>query len=355
MEDYNSSVLSNYIDISEINAPHGVFLVKHKDGGKFYVKKILPVYNLDIYHYLQDHPSEHVPKIFEICKDDRDHLIVIEEYVSGYSLEELLNAGTRFTVSQISDYTAQLCDALEPLHNACPPVIHRDIKPSNIILDPHGRIILLDFNAAKHSSDKKPQDTVMMGTQGYAAPEQYGFGSSDARTDIYAVGIVMRTLLETILPPDDKQNAELRRIIEKCTQMDPQRRYGSVSGLRDAIIGAKAGSARHEFLPPGFRTLHPVHMAAALLGYSAILSIGLASRFRNATPVQSAFDKAGIIIVMLLVVFATFDYMGIQEKVMPLRCRSSSILRVLGIVILDVAIFLGGIILMVIIQSIFSV
>ena len=79
-----------------------------------------------------------------------------------------------------------------------PAIIHRDIKPSNIIITAYNRAVLLDFNAAKYYSCQSTEDTVLLGTQGYASPEQYGFGSSSPQTDIYSMGILFRELLNSI-------------------------------------------------------------------------------------------------------------------------------------------------------------
>ena len=79
-----------------------------------------------------------------------------------------------------------------------PPIIHRDIKPSNIIITAYNRAVLLDFNAAIYYSCQSTEDTILLGTQGYASPEQYGFGSSSPQTDIYSMGILFRELLNSI-------------------------------------------------------------------------------------------------------------------------------------------------------------
>lgn len=89
----------------------------------------------------------------------------------------------------------ELCEILEKLHSANPPIVHRDIKPSNIIITNYDHVILLDFNAAKYFTDPNTSDTILLGTKGYAAPEQYGFGSSTPQTDIYAVGILLKELV----------------------------------------------------------------------------------------------------------------------------------------------------------------
>lgn len=88
-----------------------------------------------------------------------------------------------------------LCDILHKLHGNLPPIIHRDIKPSNIIFSSDGVVKLIDFNAARELRAEQNEDTRLMGTRRFAAPEQYGFGQSDPRTDIYALGITFYYML----------------------------------------------------------------------------------------------------------------------------------------------------------------
>ena len=121
----------------------------------------------------------------------------------------------------------QLCCSVEELHAVQPPIIHRDIKPSNIIVTDLQEVKLLDMNAAHLSHPDKKEDTVLMGTRGYAAPEQYGFGQSDVRTDVYALGKLMEQM--------GAGNGRYARIIRKATQVDPKRRYQSVMQLEAAL------------------------------------------------------------------------------------------------------------------------
>lgn len=127
-----------------------------------------------------------------------------------------------------------LCNILEALHSMTPPIIHRDIKPSNIIITSYNYAMLLDFNAAKQFSGQNESDTVLIGTPGYAAPEQYGFGSSSPKTDIYSLGIVLREMLGSITPVPDIAPIlhRLNLIAERCTQMTPAARYQSVVELK---------------------------------------------------------------------------------------------------------------------------
>ena len=120
-----------------------------------------------------------------------------------------------------------------------PPIVHRDIKPSNIILTEDGRIVLIDLNAARLDDKNRSHDTQLIGTAGFAAPEQYGFAASSPRADLYAAGILMRVLLTGTDANDDMLSRHLSRkmraIIERCTQLDPRKRYPSAQALQRDI------------------------------------------------------------------------------------------------------------------------
>ena len=225
--------LSYYKDAAPINESHGIWLVQDQRNGKFYVRKTLTVFNKDIYRYLKNNPIHHTPKIHHVVEDGST-LVVIEDYIPGDTLEEILAREGSLPETQVLDIAIQLCKILQAFHHAVPPIVNRDIKPSNIKLTEDGIVKLLDMNAAKYCNDLAAKDTVLLGTQGYAAPEQYGFGASNVQTDIYAVGVLMNVLLTGKLPAEEKATGKLRGIITKCTKLAPEQRYPSVDSLLPA-------------------------------------------------------------------------------------------------------------------------
>lgn len=224
--------MNDYKIISALNEEHKVYLVQSALSGKVYVQKILDVYNIRVYEYLYRNPVAGIPRLINYYEDG-NQLIVIEEYISGSSLQEKID-NSDLSVSDIRSYMIMLCNILEALHAMTPPIIHRDIKPSNIIITSYNYAMLLDFNAAKQFSGQNESDTVLIGTPGYAAPEQYGFGSSSPKTDIYSLGVVLREMLGSITPAFDIAPIlqRLNLIAEKCTQMTPAARYQSVAELK---------------------------------------------------------------------------------------------------------------------------
>ncbi len=259
--------ISYYNTIATINSTHKIYLVQHQESQKIYIKKILDVYNLHIYKYLQSNHITGIPKLYNIYEEN-GQLTLIEEFISGTSLQEIIDAQA-LSIDLIVRFMCELCDILGRLHFLNPPIIHRDIKPSNIIITPYNHVVLVDFNAAKYLTNKDNSDTVLLGTKGYAAPEQYGFGSSTPQTDIYALGILLKELSSALPTPTDIFDS----IINKCTEINPSDRIENVHKLKAEIeklkryIRSKPQLAKsatwRDFLPPGFRTKTPWKMLTA--------------------------------------------------------------------------------------------
>jgi len=187
------------------------------------------------------HPS--LPRIFDIVETD-EYLYIIEDYVEGVSLDKALKEDGSYPEFMVVDWAKQLCDVLIYLHNLKPnPIIYRDMKPSNIIVNSDGKVKLIDFGIAREYKEEATADTTIIGTRGYAAPEQYGKSQSDARTDIYSLGVTLYHLLTGKSPNEPpyeivpvrqinkKLSAGIERIIIKCTQPDPEKRYQSAKSL----------------------------------------------------------------------------------------------------------------------------
>jgi serine/threonine protein kinase len=192
-----------------------------------------------------DHPS--LPRIVDIL-ENKDRIYVIMDYVEGESLDKILDEYGAQPQNLVIEWAKQLCDVLDYLHNCTPPIIYRDMKPANVVLHPSGNIRLLDFGIAREYKGQNIADTVSLGTKGYAAPEQFGGrGQTDARTDIYCLGVTMYHLLTGHNPTEPPYelypirhwnptlSGGLERIIQKCTQPNPDDRYQSCTDLLYAL------------------------------------------------------------------------------------------------------------------------
>lgn len=188
------------------------------------------------------HPN--LPSIVDVIEDE-DSFIIVMDYIEGRSLDKIIEENGAQPESFVVEWAKQLCDVLGYLHSRTPPIIYRDMKPANVMLKPDGNIMVIDFGTAKNY-EIDLGETTGIGTIGYAAPEQYigsGLGRTDARTDIYCLGITMYHLLTNIDPCknliSDKSiravnpalSHGLDAIIQKCTQYQPSDRYQSCAEL----------------------------------------------------------------------------------------------------------------------------
>ena len=231
------------------------------EKGKMYYLKVISNYNLSVFAWLKEHPNEHIPTIYSYEEKDGE-LEVIESYIDGVTLDQILKYD--ISLEERKGILKQILDGISFLHHANPPIIHRDIKSTNIMIDEEGVVKIIDYDAAKIHQKNQPRDTVLLGTEGIAAPEQYGFGSSDTRTDIYALGILIRTMF-----PDD---LHLLEVADVCTQLKPSERYQSIEELDEAIHHLNA-KRKPKINIPGFRTGTVWHMLVAFICYFFIAYI----------------------------------------------------------------------------------
>lgn len=217
--------LSLYENKELIGGRANIIRVEHKETGDEYIKKLLMFFDRSIYDYLKAYPVEHMPRIIDLFESDK-WLIVIEEYIKGRTVQEILNDGP-ISEKEAIRITSSICDILNDLHNLPTPIVHRDIKPANVIITDQNEIYLLDMNVAKWIDQDKDYDRQYLGTQDYAAPEQVGYGltASSPKSDIYALGIMMNVMITGKLPKEEKVKGNLWPIIRKCISLKADDRY----------------------------------------------------------------------------------------------------------------------------------
>ncbi len=172
---------------------------------------------------------------------------VVSDYEAGETLSSLLDRVGTLPEETVRMIALDVCTGLEALHGA--GIVHRDVTPNNVIITPLGRAKIIDYGITRSYTEQKSSDTVIMGTPGYAAPEQFGFKQSDARTDIYAVGVMINVMLTGELPGETRAEGRMGRIVEICTEMDAFNRYDSITTLRNALTHPGNENRR----TPGFR------------------------------------------------------------------------------------------------------
>ena len=261
----------------------------------------------------------------------------MQTLVNGTSLQKIVE-GRRFSQQEAVTFMTKLCRIVLDLHQSTPPIVHRDIKPSNIIITEEGAVKLLDMNAAKQYLGEAEQDTQLIGTAGYAAPEQYGFGSSTIHTDMYALGVLMATIVYGKFSRQTLSGSAYDRIIEKCTRIDPKTRYASVKDIIDdlALILPDSDTKQQKKylpqLPPGFRSLRPVRMILAGLGYLLLILLASTLSVEKAVGIELWLNRLFFFLACLGSIFILGNYMDIWDKIGLSRIKSKVIRYILALV-----------------------
>lgn len=211
------------------NERGSVSLLRHKSSGQRFVYHHYKG-NGDVYQKLLKISCPGLPQILEAAQKD-GMTAVLEEYIQGDSLAMLLEADL-FTPEQTKRIARQICQALWVLHSL--GTVHRDVKPDNVILR-GDEAILIDFDASRVVKSDKKEDTQVLGTTGYAPPEQYGMAQTSPQSDIYALGVMMNVMLTGDHPSKKLAAGHLGRVIQRCTQISPGRRYKNVLRLMEDI------------------------------------------------------------------------------------------------------------------------
>lgn len=211
-------------------SPRGtVSVVRHKKSGTRYVFRRYSGSG-EVYRRLLPVLCQHLPQIMEAAEQD-GQTAVLEEYVQGDTLAELLT-GAKLTEKEARQVTMQLCQALHVLHSM--GAVHRDVKPENVILR-GSDAVLIDFDAARIYKDESESDTQVLGTTGFAAPEQYGIFQSDERADIFSLGVLLNIMLTGKHPSREMAAGKMGRIVRKCTMTAPEQRYQSARALMEVL------------------------------------------------------------------------------------------------------------------------
>ena len=191
------------------------------------------------------HPA--LPGIIDYFEERESNCLVME-YVDGITLEQYLRKFGRVEVCLAVKWAVELAEVLQYLHSCKPPIIYRDLKPANIMIQPDGRLKLVDFGAAFVSSYGQTREQMMVGTPGYSAPEQWQRGNAGKASDIYGLGAVLHEMLTGISPMqssfqrrpvreyDRSISRELEKVVSVCTRKNPKERYQSMDQLKEALL-----------------------------------------------------------------------------------------------------------------------
>src|SRR5580658_10314858 len=197
--------------------------------------------------------NEHIPRVFDRFSDQNHHYLVME-FIDGITLEDELKASEgKLEASRVIDIALQILDTLQYLHNLEPPVVYRDLKPSNVMLGRNGQVKLIDFGIARFFLPQS--NATMIGTQGYAPPEQYR-GRAEARSDLYALGATMHHALSGRDPAAEPPfsfpklrtlcpdlNPALAELVDQALEYDVVHRMADAAEFKERLLAIKSGVA----------------------------------------------------------------------------------------------------------------
>ncbi len=229
-----------------------VYLVKHIYLDSEFAVKVIDISGqsqLDCAleaHVLKDLRHPQLPRIIDIFQDEQKFYIV-RDYIAGIDLDQYVDQHGPQTLAKTIDYALQLIEVLNYLHTREQPLIYRDLKPGNLIISQDGRLTLIDFGTTRTYKPSRSEDTIYLGTEGYAPPELFGSGQSDQRTDIYSLGATLYYIYcaehWTDVPHAEKfskfngvKGNALRGVIARAMQLAPEKRYQTVLELKDDLF-----------------------------------------------------------------------------------------------------------------------
>lgn len=257
---------------------------------------------------------KHLPNILE-CYSRDGQMVVVMEYVRGATLQDTVYLNDP-SIELALNVFPRICDAVSEMHVGFnPPIIHRDLKPSNVILTGSG-LVLIDFGISREYHEGAESDTTHFGTREFAPPEQYGFGQTDVRSDVYSLGMVLYFCLTEEIPSAKTREQEfkdaripepLRKVIAKATDLDPAKRYQSASDLESDFVRA----ANH-----AMKTRRPASKSTAIQNAQSVQGKQGAQREQNANankatkvsghkPKTAKLAIAALACVCLFILFAS--------------------------------------------------
>ena len=325
-----------------------IILVESRIDGLLYIKKLSILENYDLLIKIKDLNIKGIPKIYEVEKEGI-YTLAIEEYINSLTLDSYL-LNKEINETDIIKIMLDLSDALDILHSN--NIVHRDIKPDNIFYDGKN-VKLFDFDIARKYYTDQDKDTRLLGTPPYAAPEQYGFGGSGPKTDIYALGILFKELLNKITLAE-----KYSKIIAKATSIDPNDRYSDVKKMSKDILSVykpkieqikKNDLIIKDYRLPGFRGNNTGTKILSAIGYALLIGAVLTSHFSNlkSGSIEEVMMKALYIIGIITFVLLFGNYLGIRRYAL-LDASKNKALRLIGCFITWLILFL---VLIIIFQS----
>ena len=248
----NTAQLWDFSVVSRIS--RDIQLIRNNISNEIMIQRIS---SIDTYDTLKSivairHPN--LMAVYDVVRKD-GVCVSICEFISGTTLQFRIENTGVYPVDTVKQIMYQICDGLSVLHKN--GMVHRDIKPENIMIDNNNNVKIIDYDITRIIKSQQNHDTNILGTAGYASPEQFGFSQTTHKADIYSCGVLMNYLLTAKLPNQKLYQGNLTPIIQKCIEIDEKNRFDSIDDLKKAIFKERTNVGEIQFRPlPGFRGRH---------------------------------------------------------------------------------------------------
>ena len=260
------------------------------------------------------------------------------EYINGMTLDMRIEYYQPFDIRSAKQILCQICDGLSQLH--INGIVLRDIKPGNVMITDDGMVKIIDYSISRLIKPEQRKDTTVLGTAGYASPEQFGFTQTNGKTDIYACGVLLNYLLTGKLPNEQLHQGLLTTVIQQCIEIDENKRFASADELKKVLQGKKI-NRRRPFRPlPGFRSKHVFPKIITVFFYTVWIfmlfvyingfSMIMSSSLKNI--IQQLILMADIMVFWSALPYLLFgDVFRMSERINPDNPRNGKyVLRILG-------------------------
>ena len=331
----NQSQLWDFSLVSQIRK--NLDLVQNKFTRQLMVRRISPAADYPVLQTLCRIKHRNLMEIYDVKTQD-GVCISLCEYINGMTLDMRVEYYQPFDIRSAKDILCQICDGLSQLH--INGIVHRDIKPGNVMITDDGTVKIIDYSISRLIKPEQRKDTTVLGTAGYASPEQFGFTQTNGKTDIYACGVLLNYLLTGKLPNEQLHQGPLTTVIQQCIEIDENKRFSSADELKKVLQGKKI-NRRRPFRPlPGFHSKHVfpkiitvffyivwIFMLFVYLnGFSMIMS----SSLKNI--IQQLILMADIMVFWSALPYLLFgDVFRMSERINPDNPRNGKyVLRILG-------------------------
>lgn len=255
--------------VSQVN--ENTFVVKNRFTGALMIKRFLSADSYPVMKKISEISCVNLMTIYDVDLVE-NRCVCLCEYIEGMSLFDAVKRYGTYNTKQAENILLAVINGLSSLHKC--GIVHRDIKPENVMINKYGIVKIIDYDISRVEKERKSKDTEILGTVGYASPEQFGFSQTDEKADIYSCGVLLNFLLTGKLVNEQLHRGKYQNVILRCVEIDKDKRYKNVDELKKALLGEYVSDRKIRPLF-GFRSKHifpKIVTTLAMIVYFIMLS-----------------------------------------------------------------------------------